>query len=98
MSESRKRRIVKRAVMALVAVLLLVSVYVGSYVGMFWLAGRGVFGLQTVGQLQTTVFEPIRLYSQHEFPGSDFLGDMCSWAHLRGSGNPITWRDFRNRP
>ncbi|MFO1094713.1 MAG: hypothetical protein U0992_15615 [Planctomycetaceae bacterium] len=96
MPATRPQRIVKRAVMALAVVLLLLNGYVVSYVGMFWLAGRGSWSLGTVGRLQTTVFEPIRSYSQHEYPGTDLLTDMSGWAHLRGSGNPMTWREYRD--
>lgn len=85
MPPSRTRRIVRRTVMALAVVLLLLLLlngYVVSYVGMFWLAGRGSWSLGTVGRLQTTAFEPIRSYSQHEYPGTDLLTDMSGWANL----------------
>jgi hypothetical protein len=47
MTKSRKRRIVKRVVLAVAGAVLLLSSYVSSYLACEWLWGRGVLSAGT---------------------------------------------------
>jgi len=63
----RPRRIVRRAVLAIVGVVLLVSGYVGSYFAAEWLAGHDAI---PTGAPLSRVYAPLMLYERSDLPGS----------------------------
>ena len=83
-STSRTRRIVRRAVMALVVAVLLISSYVSNWFLMFWLVGRGTITTGTSVDFQGTVFAPVVVYGQSDLPGSDWLMEGAQNAYARG--------------
>jgi hypothetical protein len=90
MAESRKRRIVKRAVWTLAAAVLLVSVYVSSYLGAWWLHGRMVISQPQLSQVRKTVFHPIEVHYRDCWPGCHYVRVMAMWCLLRGNGQSVT--------
>jgi len=82
MPDTRRRWIVRRAVMALV----LLAAYVGSYGTSQWLHGR--FGLSRVPRLlQRTVYFPLRGYEQSTLPGASTFETLSLWCFRNGRGN-----------
>jgi hypothetical protein len=91
MPAARPRRIVRRAVMALVVVVLLTSGYVSSYLGSWWLAGRATIDQNQLFKLRETVFYPLELYCLQEWPGGHRLRVTAMWCLVRGSGKSVTF-------
>jgi hypothetical protein len=84
MPSTRRRRIVRRAVTPLAVVVLLVSGYVGSFLGTEWLVGRGVIKPGTMLPLQETIYAPLWLYIQSSLPGSELLHQALNSAYWSG--------------
>ena len=83
--------------MALVVVVLLVNGYASSYVGTYWLAGRGVISRNDFNTLRDAVYGPLYSYQRDNRPGSNLLADFTLYAWLKGSGKPTTWKGVRER-
>jgi hypothetical protein len=64
-----RHRIVRRAVVALIVVVLLVSGYVGSYVAMWTLLSLGAIDVPAVDLLINTVYAPLEWYAANDMPG-----------------------------
>jgi hypothetical protein len=96
---SHKRRIVKRVAMLLATLVLLLSCYLVSCCGVWWLFGRGTISGPTLEKLQTTVFAPAALYCRYGLPGYRILADASAWAQNKGQNgaNSKTWRQVRSR-
>jgi len=79
MPTTRRRRIVRRAVMALAVVVLLASGYVG-----LWLTCCFAYGAQLTPSWADTpmrvVFAPIALYTSSRYPGSSGVSEIASWT------------------
>jgi hypothetical protein len=61
-----------------VCVLVAPAAYFGSWLGLSWLYGRGVLGLETAVTLETTVYRPLNWYSAESgLPGGEFLIHMA---------------------
>lgn len=98
MAESRKRRIVRRAVIALAVVVLLLSGYVSAYFGMSWLRGRRVVSPNQAKTIRTTVFAPFHAYKQDEdAPGSRTFRLLELWCMNHGNGSPCSWKELEER-
>jgi hypothetical protein len=93
MPPTRPRRIVRRAVMAVAVVVLLVGLYLGSYAGAVWLEGQQRISRPTLNSLRETVFAPADYYGYSYFPGGPTYGRCVIYAHLRGVGMPVKWKD-----
>ena len=72
---SRRKRFARRAVIALVAVVLLVPWYVISYFGAWWLRINGTMSDGTFNALSESLYAPISWYEESESPGSDRIED-----------------------
>jgi len=84
MPPTRRRRIVRRAVMALTVVVLVVNGYVASFLCCEWLVGRGVIKPGTTLPLQETIYAPLWLYIQSELPGSEWLHETLNDTYWSG--------------
>ena len=73
MPATRRRRIVRRAVMSLAGVVLLVSGYVSSYCGVWWMGQNGLISLPTLDVALTTIYQPITRYVGTDSPGSEYI-------------------------
>ena len=94
MAETRKRRIVRRAVIVLACVVLLVGGYVGSYCSMYWLRGTRVVNPSQSHALKATVFAPLDAYIKDEdAPGSHTIRVLELWCMYHGAGKPWTWNE-----
>jgi len=72
---TRRHRIVRRAVMALVVVVLLPIGYVGVWLAISRAEHDGHIGRATVQGIRPA-FVPLVRYCESELPGSDVLGEM----------------------
>ena len=95
-----RRRIVRRAVMALAGVVLLVSVYVASYGAALWLEGRGALGKKpglsnaVMNRLHKTVFVPIHVGADWGVPLCHTIERFGVWCACRGLGLEVPWKDI----
>lgn len=71
MPATRRRRIVRRAVMA-VAVVVLTVLYAVGYAGVYWCDGRGVLNERFLGIVKSS-YLPLDLYCETDMPGADWL-------------------------
>jgi hypothetical protein len=96
---SRKRRIVRRSVLTVATVFLLLWTYLGSWLCMWWLLGRGTLSYETVDTLQRTAYAPAVIYCARGYPGGRFVADLTSYFQERGSGaqHQPTWSRVRAR-
>jgi hypothetical protein len=85
---SRKRRVVKRAIWSLVAVLCLIASYLGSYVAFNWYWGHALStGRELsveVKKAQRTAFAPIILYERTDWPCARTIAALKIWALNNG--------------
>jgi hypothetical protein len=81
-------RVRRPALAAFVSALVLVG-YLGSYVSLHWLRGRGVVGNPQTRQIERTVFAPVMVYREHDLPGSRQLWAVCVHAFWWGRGQPM---------
>src|SRR5690349_19842456 len=85
MPATRRRRIIRLAVIELAVVVLLAG-YVGSYVGTAWLVGRG--HMKNSLRLDHTLYAPVALWVSHDLPGTDALLQLRNQAYWAGRGAP----------
>jgi hypothetical protein len=98
MPATRPRRIVRRAVMALAACVLLLSGYVLSLGAFNWYAGRrqvdtGAMPGTRTFQIATHIYAPLMLYSDGDLPGGRFISTFAIWCRAHGTRTPMTWAD-----
>jgi hypothetical protein len=86
-------RIIRRAVMAVAVVVLLLGSYLGSYAGAVWLEGQRRISRPTLNSLRETVFAPAHYYADSYFPGAQTYRRCVLYAHFRGLGMPVKWKD-----
>jgi hypothetical protein len=95
MSTARKRRFVKRAIVAMSVVVLLLSSYVAGWAVQLWFAGYEVRGGPKVTYKWINgIFEPVIFYQRQEWPGYRTLGVFGVWCYTRGSGEKVTWDEI----
>jgi hypothetical protein len=80
MPPTRRRRIVRRAVMALGGCVLLVWLYLSSYFMMWWGVGSGVVPLDVKRQLEVTLYAPLECYIDDGRPGGKELKRLRNWV------------------
>jgi hypothetical protein len=91
MPTTRRRRVVRRAVMALLVIVLLPIGYVSSYCGMYWLRGMRVVNPNQSHALKATVFAPLAAYiNDNDVPGSHTIRVLELWCMYHGNGKPWT--------
>jgi hypothetical protein len=95
MAVSRKRRIVRRVALALIAVVLLPVWYVSSYCATWWLAGRDPSS-PVYGRLHSSLYWPLIWYEGSGHPGGYELCEFRSWCYFHGGGDDVTWVQFRD--
>ena len=98
MPTTHRRRIVRRAVMALAAMVLMMGWYVSSYGTCRFLAGRAKWNTwwyRVMGRLEPVVFEPVHVYQWSGLPGDITLQVFGEWCYYRGSGRPVPWGEVR---
>jgi hypothetical protein len=94
---SQRKRIVRRAVMALAACVLLLSSYISCWGAWRWLQGRNAptlpFGGPTSSQTQWAdpAFAPIRSYAHSHWPGHRTVRIFGEWCYYHGNGAGDTW-------
>ena len=89
MPATRRRRIVRRAVMALAVVVLLVVWYVAAFASVSWSVGAGYISGKTDDVMQHTVFAPLRWYA-YDDPDKPFANDLRTlrlWCLLQGEAD-----------
>jgi len=91
MIAQRSRRVARIAMLSIAGTLLLVSGYVSSYFGMWWLTDRGIVTGTTSQQLQATVYRPISHYMGSSGAGSATARRSVTWVHSLASGKPAAW-------
>jgi hypothetical protein len=74
MATSRKRRFVKRAVLAVAGVVLLVSGYVSSWFTVSWAERTGTIAPLTAERLRPAFF-PVLQFCESDLPGAGILAD-----------------------
>jgi hypothetical protein len=85
MTELRPRRIVRRAVMVVAVVVLLVSGYVGSFLGVQVLDGAGWLPRSSLPIL-IVVYQPLSWYvTESDLPGAKECGSMTRAVYEFGS-------------
>jgi len=84
MPTTRRRRIVRRAVMVVAWVVLLVSGYMGSCLAVHFAMGAGWIRYPHETSPHETVYRPIVWYILSEQPGGLYIGQMMTEAHHRG--------------
>jgi hypothetical protein len=89
----RCRRILRRAVIALVGTVLLLTSYVLSCGGVYYYVGRhlGTPMNASVATTATHFCAPLVLYSQNEWPGARLLETFTVWCSLQGTRHPPSW-------
>jgi hypothetical protein len=95
MVESRKRRIVRRAVVAVAVPLLLSASYASSYGILEWLWGRDEISQADYLWMKGNVFTPLESYRYSDAVGSHTFDDFCFWCLKRGQRSQPD--DERNR-
>ena len=75
---SRKRQVVRRVTLTVATVLLLFWGYLGSWMSMWWLLGRGALSYETVETLQATVYAPAVIYCMRGYPGGRFTAKLTA--------------------
>lgn len=88
---SRKKRIVRRAVMVIAGVILALSLYLSSYCGVFWLFGKQAVNEEEFASLRATVFWPINVYGLSDWPGGRSIRVTAYWCMFRSSGTEFAW-------
>ena len=78
---TRKRRIAKRAMMALV---LGVLAYVGGYAATFWMSGRGIISVHQAARIESTAYLPVQLFRLSHLPGRDAVEVFREWCFDAG--------------
>jgi hypothetical protein len=96
MTERRRRRIVRSAVIATVVVVMLPAWYVGSYGLVNWNAGSGRVVLPYAIDLDGPLFAPVSWYIKSELPGSGTVDDFATWCLLNGAGHPTSWSEAQS--
>lgn len=81
MTGHRKRRIVRRAALALGIVALLVSGYVSAFAGVRWAA---IHGHLSHSAKFTPVFDPLWAYTASELPGARAFDAFVAWCSYGG--------------
>lgn len=79
-----RRRIVRRAVMALAVIVLLVMGYVSSRLAFRFAEGADVTLPPRIEFVVDVMYEPLDDYAWSDRPGADRLYDMQAWAVGRG--------------
>ena len=80
MPATRRRRIVRRAVMALAGAVLLPACYVGSYVSLMYADSAG-WVPAPFGEIIDTIYHPIGWYHDAGYPGSTVLERLIDATH-----------------
>jgi hypothetical protein len=81
----RPCRIVRCAVLALAGVVLPRGWYVGAWLGLWWLAGRGWIGRATTDGVNQTVFLPVQMWRHADLPpGRMTIHRWQNWAAKQG--------------
>lgn len=84
MASTRKRRLVKWAILALAGVVSLPMAYVGSYLGMHWLHGMDVISIDTVIDSHWGVYRPVLAYKETRLPGNEHLNQLAKACYQIG--------------
>jgi len=87
MPTTRRRRIVRRAV---IAGMLLSVLYVGNYLTLHWLYGGGYIGPAVFDACNSTLYVPMRLYASSDLPGAYTLRAAAHGWRI--------WGENRRRP
>lgn len=80
----RSRRILRHALIATAAVVLLLAWYIGCYIISSWLHARGALSTATIEELDATIFAPLTAYIDHGWPGASWLMDLERYGHAAG--------------
>jgi hypothetical protein len=92
---SPKRRVFRRAVIALAVSVLLVSGYIASYGAANWLEGRWHRGNSpslspdAMMRLDQTLFAPIHVGAASKVPYCRSIQNFGVWCHYRGEGKYV---------
>ena len=86
------RRIVRRVVMALAGIVLLLWLYVGSYMVLHYLVGAKIVPVRQFFLLRDTVYAPVDYYMESYFLGAKTMRRVSRWFLLSGDdGGPPEW-------
>lgn len=92
MSKLPRRRVVRRAVMALAGCVLLLVWYVGSWTILPHALDAGIISFDTWFSLEDTAYAPVHMYREAAWPGASLLDDL--WYEvdtlLRDDGGEAT--------
>ena len=92
MVESRRRRIVKRAVWTVAILVGLLGAYVTSFGVMSWMLPRGTLvGQPMLFKIDGVMFRPIYMYEATDWPGAALLTTIQRWCIQRSQGTQLTW-------
>jgi hypothetical protein len=95
MHTTRSRRIVRRAVVAFAACVLLVVSYVGSWGVLHWLMGRRTIPLETFAKVNGAIYSPLIMLENGNNPTiTRFLAVFSFWCAHKGQGGPVTFSEF----
>jgi hypothetical protein len=93
----RAHQTIRTAALTLATIALLVSGYVSSYYGTWWLKGRGAISTNSHIRLQGTVYLPVTYFIASGSPGSETANKLSLWMSNRGSGHPTRWETTDGR-
>lgn len=94
MPATRRRRILRWTVIAVVAPVLLLMAYASAYIALPVLVENEIVSGWNQYQLNRTVFSPLCDYEQSRLPGAKTFHTMCLWVYFQGSGFPIAWNEL----
>jgi hypothetical protein len=67
--------------LSIAAVLVLVVLYVGAFIGWYALGAYGFMSSDTYLQVDQTLFAPLVWYTNSDFPGTRLIERACDWIY-----------------